>query len=261
MSLEDLIKKSPPTGRGKGGGRGGRSGGRAGGAIKRGGVARASRDSSAPYKKPVTSTATLSSMTSKTQAVSKAQTLKAAGGLTTGAKLKVSNLDFAVSSQDIEELFSEIGEVKSAEVMTGPNGSSKGIAFVVYKKKADAEQAIEHYNGVPLDGKPLRISLVPTVAASTPAASIQISSTGGRGGRTVVVTNGTSGAGRGAVRGGGRSTASTTASRGTRGRGSARGKGGRASSRGRGRGKSEEPPASADDLDADLEAYKAAASA
>ena len=51
--------------------------------------------------------------------------------LTTGTTLRIGNLDFNVSSDDIQELFSEIGQLKSSEVATRPDGKSKGFAFVV----------------------------------------------------------------------------------------------------------------------------------
>ena len=137
MSLDDMIKKSGP-GKGKGGGRGAASGGRGagagsgrGGAIKRGGVARSARQSATPYKKPAKGGgSTLSSMAtnSRTNAASKNAALKQSGGLTTGgsAKVKVANLDTGVTSGDIKELFGEIGNVKSAEVVTNQAGASKG---------------------------------------------------------------------------------------------------------------------------------------
>ena len=50
----------------------------------------------------------------------------------------------------LAELFAELGPLKSATLATKPDGSSKGFALVTYKRKADAETAIEKYNGVPL---------------------------------------------------------------------------------------------------------------
>ena len=74
-------------------------------------------------------------------------------------------------SEDIEELFGEIGALKSVSLQTNKDGSSKCLAIVVFKRKADAETALEKYDGVPLDGKPLKITLQnnPTpVSATTP---------------------------------------------------------------------------------------------
>ena len=62
------------------------------------------------------------------------------------------------------ELFGEIGALKSATLATKPDGSSKGFAIVTYKRKVDAESALERYNGVPLDGKVASCSLGPSLA-------------------------------------------------------------------------------------------------
>jgi len=252
LSLDDMIKKSGP-GKGKGGGRGAASGGRGagagrGGAIKRGGVARSARQSATPYKKPAKGGgSTLSSMAtnSRTNAASKNAALKQSGGLTTGgsAKIKVANLETGVTSGDIKELFGEIGNVKSAEVVTNQAGASKGFAMVTYHKKADAQKAIETYNGVPLDGKPLKI----TVAGGGAGGAESVRVVAGGGERRVVVRGGERGerGGKGAGRGAGRGAG------GERGRGRGKGKGGAG---GRGRGKKEEQ--SAEQMDADLDSWK-----
>merc|ERR1719424_2568153 len=241
LSLDDMIKKSGP-GKGKGGGRGAASGGR-GGAIKRGGVARSARQSATPYKKPAKGGgSTLSSMAtnSRTNAASKNAALKQSGGLTTGgsAKIKVANLDTGVTSGDIKELFGEIGNVKSAEVVTNQAGASKGFAMVTYHKKADAQKAIETYNGVPL-----KI----TVAGGGAGGAESVRVVAGGGERRVVVRGGERGerGGKGAGRGAGRGAG------GERGRGRGKGKGGAG---GRGRGKKEEQ--SAEQMDADLDSWK-----
>ena len=66
----------------------------------------------------------------------------------------------------LQELFSNIGPVKRASVNCDENGKSKGSAEVIFSRKADALRAIKEYNGRQLDGQPLKIDMVQSVAAA-----------------------------------------------------------------------------------------------
>ncbi|KAJ7540179.1 hypothetical protein O6H91_10G004300 [Diphasiastrum complanatum] len=60
----------------------------------------------------------------------------------------------------MQELFSEVGELKRCSINYDRIGRSKGTAEVVYTKKADAIAAIKRYNNVQLDGKPMKIEVI-----------------------------------------------------------------------------------------------------
>uniref|UniRef100_A0A0D9WX24 RRM domain-containing protein n=1 Tax=Leersia perrieri TaxID=77586 RepID=A0A0D9WX24_9ORYZ len=80
--------------------------------------------------------------------------------LETGTKLHISNLDSGVTVEDVQELFSEIGELKRYSVNYDKDGKSQGTAEVVFARKVDALDAIKRYDGVILDGKPMKIDLI-----------------------------------------------------------------------------------------------------
>lgn len=75
------------------------------------------------------------------------------------AKIQITNLDFNVTEDDVKELFGEFGGLKKAAIHFTAQGKSMGVADLVYARRADAIKAIKQYNGVQLDGRPMKIHL------------------------------------------------------------------------------------------------------
>jgi len=174
---------------------------------------------------------------------------KAPTGIT---KLIISNLEFGVNDNDIKELFQEFGNMKSSAIHYDSTGRSLGTAHVVFTQNASALKASRQYNGVHLDGRPMKI-VIDGQQAAAPAASRGGFRGAARAKPAVKRLQGAPGAKRGAA---GRGRGARGAARGGRGRGQVRGRG-----RGRGRGaKSNKPAPSVADLDAELEAYSNQAS-
>ena len=68
--------------------------------------------------------------------------------------LHVDNLSYSVSDDDLNTIFSEHGEVKSARViMDRIKGHSQGFGFVEMSDDKAAKAAIEALNGTIIDGR------------------------------------------------------------------------------------------------------------
>ena len=75
------------------------------------------------------------------------------------SRLYVGNLAYAVSGSDLEELFSQAGEVQSATVITDKfSGQSKGFGFVEMASSGDAATAIQRFNETDLKGRNIKVN-------------------------------------------------------------------------------------------------------
>ena len=75
-----------------------------------------------------------------------------------GRKLYVGNLSFDTTDQQLEQSFSEYGEIASATVVRDRDTNrSRGFGFVEFTQDADAQKAKEAMNGKELDGRALKV--------------------------------------------------------------------------------------------------------
>ncbi|XP_026216329.1 THO complex subunit 4-like [Anabas testudineus] len=170
MSLDDIIKMNKKGGGGGGGGRRGGSSGQGGSSRRAGAAPRPVRSRQNNFNRERTSRPT--PYTRPRELPDKWQhdmfeehaggyrgqsAAPESGSVESNGKLLVSNLDFGVSDSDIKELFAEFGPLKKASVHYDRSGRSKGTADVHFENQADALKAMKHYNGVPLDGRPMKI--------------------------------------------------------------------------------------------------------
>lgn len=76
-----------------------------------------------------------------------------------GKKIYIGNLSYSVDSNQLNELFTQVGSVESANVITDrDSGRSKGFAFVEMTDAAAADEAIGKYNGFSFEGRAMNVS-------------------------------------------------------------------------------------------------------
>ena len=75
------------------------------------------------------------------------------------SKLYVGNLAYSVSNDDLHELFSQVGQVQSAVVITDKfSGQSKGFGFVEMTTAEEASNAIRQFNDSELKGRNIKVN-------------------------------------------------------------------------------------------------------
>jgi RNA recognition motif-containing protein len=75
-------------------------------------------------------------------------------------KLFVGGLPYSIDSQKLNDMFSQIGQVASANVINDKfTGQSKGFGFVEMIDDSAAEEAIKQLNGTSLEGRTLGVSV------------------------------------------------------------------------------------------------------
>ena len=76
-----------------------------------------------------------------------------------GKKLYVGNLGFDVTDKDLETVFAQAGVCESVAVITDKfSGQSRGFGFVEMSSNAEAQKAIEQFNGHDLKGRALKVN-------------------------------------------------------------------------------------------------------
>jgi RNA recognition motif-containing protein len=74
-------------------------------------------------------------------------------------KIYVGNLAYQTTSEDLEQLFSQSGEVESAVIIEDrETGRSRGFGFVEMVNQDEGEAAIEALNGADFQGRSLTVN-------------------------------------------------------------------------------------------------------
>lgn len=71
----------------------------------------------------------------------------------------VGNLNYNLSEDELEKVFSAYGEVASVKIIRDKyTDQSKGFGFIEMANDADAQKAIDELNGTEVKGRELRVN-------------------------------------------------------------------------------------------------------
>ena len=74
--------------------------------------------------------------------------------------LFVSNIDYAITEDELNEMFSEYGEVKSVKILIDlQTRKSKGYGFVLMADQDGAIAAIQNINTRQINGRPISVQI------------------------------------------------------------------------------------------------------
>ena len=75
-------------------------------------------------------------------------------------RLYIGNLPFEVSGEDLNTIFSTIGTVEDAIIVTHPGGGRpRGFGFVEMQDEQEAHLAIQQLDGYSLAGRSLKVNV------------------------------------------------------------------------------------------------------
>ena len=98
-------------------------------------------------------------------------------------KLYVGGLPYSTTQDELRDTFSQAGTVTSASIiMDKMTGRSRGFGFVEMENDADAQKAIEMWNGKDFGGRKLTVNEAKPMEARAPRSNDNGGYGGGAGG-------------------------------------------------------------------------------
>jgi cold-inducible RNA-binding protein len=99
------------------------------------------------------------------------------------ARLFVGNLSYQTMENDLQDYFSQAGQVTSVNLMMDKfTGKSRGFAFVELSSVDEANKAVEMFHGKELQGRPLTVNIARPREERPAGKSAYGGSSGGGGG-------------------------------------------------------------------------------
>ncbi|KAI9845066.1 MAG: hypothetical protein M1837_005070 [Sclerophora amabilis] len=88
-----------------------------------------------------------------------------------GSKIRIDNLHYDLTEEDLEGLFERIGPVQALNMRYDRAGRSEGTAYVTYTSLSDAKHAMREFDGANANGQPIRLTLMPPSASMASSSS------------------------------------------------------------------------------------------
>lgn len=83
------------------------------------------------------------------------------GSAVTSNRLKISNLHYEVSVEELRSLFGSVGRLEKLQIHYDASGRSTGIAYITFSTVKEAVQAMKQFNAVKLYGQPIIVTSSP----------------------------------------------------------------------------------------------------
>ncbi|KAH6698348.1 hypothetical protein DL95DRAFT_526143 [Leptodontidium sp. 2 PMI_412] len=80
----------------------------------------------------------------------------------TSSKLRVENIHYDLTEDDLDDLFNRIGPVLKLALTYDRAGRSEGVAYVTYESAQDAKAAVREFDGANAKGQPIRLIPIPS---------------------------------------------------------------------------------------------------
>jgi cold-inducible RNA-binding protein len=98
-------------------------------------------------------------------------------------RLFVGNLAYQTIENDLQEYFSQAGQVTSVNLMLDKfTGKSRGFAFVEFASDADAQKAVDAFHGKDFQGRALTVNIARPREERAPRREFGGGGSGGGGG-------------------------------------------------------------------------------